>query len=79
VQAERRRTAELRVRLIIGTYKGLPTVDHAGADAGYVSDMVRFPEQHFSAAVLCNRDDTDTIALTRQVADIFLDKDFQSP
>src|SRR5258708_33244354 len=40
--------------LVVGKYKGLPTIDHGGADAGYRSDMTRFPEQHFSAAVLCN-------------------------
>ncbi len=44
--------------LVVGKYKGLPTVDHAGADAGYRSEMIRFPEQHFSAAVLCNSADT---------------------
>ena len=36
--------------LAIGTYRGLPTVGHSGADAGYRSDMARFPEQHFSVA-----------------------------
>jgi CubicO group peptidase (beta-lactamase class C family) len=33
--------------LVIGAYRGLPTVDHGGADAGYRSDFARFPEQHF--------------------------------
>jgi CubicO group peptidase (beta-lactamase class C family) len=60
--------------LVIGTYKGLPTVDHGGADAGYRSDMTRFPNQHFSAAVLCNFADTNPSALARQVADIVLAK-----
>ncbi len=35
--------------LVESKYKGLPTVDHGGADAGYRSDLIRFPEQHFSA------------------------------
>jgi CubicO group peptidase (beta-lactamase class C family) len=65
--------------LVIGTYKGLPTVDHAGADAGYRSEMMRFPEQHFSAAVLCNFADTNPSALVRQVADIVLAKDLKAP
>jgi hypothetical protein len=65
--------------LVIGTYKGLPTVDHGGADAGYRSDMTRFPEQHFSAAVLCNFADANPSALVRQVADIFLAKDLKAP
>jgi CubicO group peptidase (beta-lactamase class C family) len=65
--------------LVIGTYKGLPTVDHAGADAGYRSDMIRFPEQHFSVAVLCNFADTDPSALAHQVADILLARDLKAP
>ena len=58
--------------LVLGKYKGLPTVDHAGGDAGYRSDMTRFPEQHFSVAVLCNSAETDPTGLVRQVADIVL-------
>ena len=65
--------------LVVGKYKGLPTVDHAGGDAGYRSDMTRFPEQHFSAAVLCNAADTNPSALVRQVADILLAKDIKTP
>jgi len=65
--------------LVVGKYKGLPTVDHAGGDAGYRSDMTRFPEQHFSAAVLCNAADTNPPALVRQVADILLAKDLKAP
>ena len=65
--------------LVIGTYKGLPTVDHAGADAGYRSDMIRFPDQHFSVAVLCNFADTDPSALAHQVADILLAGDLKVP
>jgi CubicO group peptidase (beta-lactamase class C family) len=61
--------------LVLGQYKGLPTVDHGGADAGYRSDMTRFPEQHFSVAVLCNSADTDPSALARQVADVVLAKE----
>jgi CubicO group peptidase (beta-lactamase class C family) len=64
--------------LVIGKYKGLPTVDHSGADAGYRSDMERFPDQHFSAAVLCNFADTNPNALVHQVADIVLAKDFKT-
>jgi CubicO group peptidase (beta-lactamase class C family) len=65
--------------LVVGKYKGLPTVDHAGGDAGYRADMTRFPEQHFSAAVLCNAADTNPSALVRQVADILLAKDLKTP
>lgn len=40
--------------LVIGKYRGLVTVDHGGADAGYRADLLRFPDQHFSVACLCN-------------------------
>jgi CubicO group peptidase (beta-lactamase class C family) len=65
--------------LVVSKYKGLPTVDHGGADAGYRSDMARFPEQHFSAAVLCNSADANPTGLVHQVADIFLVKDLKAP
>lgn len=64
--------------LVVGKYKGLPTVDHGGADAGYRSDMTRFPEQHFSVAVLCNSAETDPGALVRRVADIVLAKEIKA-
>jgi CubicO group peptidase (beta-lactamase class C family) len=65
--------------LVIGTYKGLPTVGHGGADAGYRSDMERFPEQHFSVAVLCNFANTNPSALVDQVADMVLAKELKAP
>jgi len=64
--------------LVIGKYRGLPTVDHGGADAGYRSDMIRFPEQHFTAACLCNRADGNPSKLALQVAEIYLAKDMTS-
>ena len=64
--------------LSIGTYRGLPTVDHSGGDAGYRSDMTRFPDQHFSASVLCNFADTNPADLVRKVADIVLAKDLKA-
>jgi hypothetical protein len=61
--------------LVHGTYRGLKTVEHAGSDAGYRSDMIRFPEQHLSVAVLCNSADTNPNRLTQQVADVVLAKE----
>src|SRR5580765_2413087 len=63
--------------LVLEKYRGLDTVDHAGGDAGYRSDMTRFPGQHFSAAVLCNSADTHPTGLVRKVADIYLAKDLK--
>ncbi len=62
-----------------GKYRGLPTVDHGGADAGYRADLLRFPEQHFSVACLCNQADTNPSELTRKVADIYLAEQLKEP
>ncbi len=58
--------------LDIGTYRGMATVDHGGADAGYRSDMIRFPDQHFSVACLCNLASANPSDLARKVAEIYL-------
>jgi CubicO group peptidase (beta-lactamase class C family) len=72
-------TLDYAFGLVVGKYKGLNTVDHAGGDAGYRSDMTRFPDQHFSVAVLCNSADTDPTSLVRKVADIYLAQDLKEP
>jgi len=72
-------TLDYAFGLVVGKYKGVPTVDHGGADAGYRSDMTRFPDQHFSVAVLCNYSETNPSSLARSVADIYLAKDLKAP
>ena len=62
-----------------GKYRGLPTIDHGGADAGYRADLLRFPEQHFSVACLCNQAETNPSDLTRKVADIYLAGQLKEP
>jgi len=59
--------------LIVATYRGLPIVEHGGREAGYRAHLIRFPEQRFSVACLCN---TTTLPaeLVRRVADIYLTK-----
>jgi hypothetical protein len=63
--------------LVVGKYRGLNTVDHGGADAGYRSDMIRFPDQHFTVACLCNLGPADPSDLARKVAEIYLGSDMQ--
>jgi CubicO group peptidase (beta-lactamase class C family) len=58
--------------LVIGEYRGLKTVEHAGADAGFRSEILRFPDAHFSVVVLCNAGEADPTNLARKTADIFL-------
>jgi CubicO group peptidase (beta-lactamase class C family) len=62
-----------------GKYRGLHIVDHGGADAGYRADLLRFPEEHFSVACLCNKGEINPGELTRKVADIYLAEKFTEP
>jgi len=65
--------------LTLSKYRGLPIVDHGGADAGYRADLLRFPEQHFSVACLCNLAETNPSNLARKVADVYLATDLKDP
>ena len=58
--------------LVIGSYRGLKTVEHGGGDAGFRTELLRFPDQHFSVIALCNAAEANPGSLARQVADIFL-------
>jgi len=58
--------------LFIGEYRGLRTVRHGGAWAGYRAELLRFPEQRTSVACLCNRSDANPSAFADQVADVLL-------
>lgn len=58
--------------LMLGAYRGLPTVSHGGAWVGFRTYALRFPEQAFAVFVLCNSASADPAALSRRVADLFL-------
>jgi CubicO group peptidase (beta-lactamase class C family) len=58
--------------LSLGTYRGLRTEGHGGADAGYRSDFLRFPDQSLSVAVLCNYPSANPGRRSRQVAEAYL-------
>jgi CubicO group peptidase (beta-lactamase class C family) len=58
--------------LSVGRYRGLRTEGHGGADAGYRSNFVRFPDQNLSVAVLCNFPSADPGGRARQVAAAYL-------
>jgi CubicO group peptidase (beta-lactamase class C family) len=64
--------------LVLGTYRGLPTVEHSGGDAGYRSNIIRFPRQHFSVVTLCNTPAPPWM-LNLKIADLYLAADFKSP
>ena len=58
--------------LVAGSYRGARTVGHAGSDAGYRADVVRFPDQRLAIAALCNLGTIRPGVLTRKVAEIVL-------
>jgi len=62
--------------LSVGTYRGLKTIGHDGADAGFRSSTLRFPEQHLGIVVLSNQADFDPNGLAHQLADLFLEGKF---
>ena len=55
-----------------GTYRGLATIGHGGSDAGYRSAFLRFPEQRFGVASLCNIASANPTRLVQRVADVYL-------
>jgi CubicO group peptidase (beta-lactamase class C family) len=66
------KTLDYAKGLFIADYRGLHTVRHGGAWGGYRAELLRFPDQHFSVACLCNRGDANTSKLTHDVADVYL-------
>jgi CubicO group peptidase (beta-lactamase class C family) len=58
--------------LMIGTYRGLPTVRHGGSWAGYRAELLRFPTANTSVACLCNLGNANPSALGDGVADVVL-------
>jgi hypothetical protein len=61
--------------LEIDEYRGLKTVYHDGGDAGFRSEILRFPEAHFSVITLCNASDAGGLA--HQVSEILLSSRMQ--
>jgi CubicO group peptidase (beta-lactamase class C family) len=58
--------------LFVQEYRGLHTVSHGGSWGGYRAELLRFPNQHFSVACLCNVGNAGPTRRAHQVADIYL-------
>lgn len=56
----------------IGKYKGLKSISHDGADAGYRTSLWRFPDQKFSVNVLSNYASFNPTGMALRIADIYL-------
>jgi len=59
--------------LTTGQYRSLRTVGHGGADAGFRSQILWFPDQRFGVVVLSNLGSFSPRTIARQVADIYLE------
>jgi CubicO group peptidase (beta-lactamase class C family) len=65
------KTSSYGLGLSNGEYRGVPTVEHSGGDHGVATKVVRFPNQHFAVAVLCNEDSVIVGGMARVNPDIF--------
>lgn len=59
---------------IVSEYKGRRVVSHGGAEAGYRSEILRFPDQRVSIIVLTNDGSLNADEKGYRIADIYLDK-----
>lgn len=58
--------------LMPGKYRGLEIVEHGGAFIGFRAQLLRFPSEHLSVALLCNDYTAQPEAMARKVADLYL-------
>ncbi len=60
-------------------YRGLPIVEHGGADAGYRAHYLRFPDERLAVICLCNLSTMMPRNLVLAVADLILADRFTEP
>ncbi len=58
--------------LSVGSYRGAKLVEHTGGTGGYRAALYRFPDQHTSFAMMCNRSTVNTAQLSLRMADVVL-------
>ena len=62
--------------VVIGDYKGLKTVSHGGADAGFRSHVVWFPDKEVGIVVLTNLATAGPSGRAYKIADLLFEKEF---
>jgi hypothetical protein len=55
-----------------GEYRNKAVLSHSGGFLGFRTEMMRFPDDRFTAIVLCNLGGTNPSSLSRSLADIWL-------
>jgi CubicO group peptidase (beta-lactamase class C family) len=73
------KTLDYAKGLFVGNYRGLRFVDHGGSWGGYRAQLLRFPEQHFSVACLCNLGSANPEKRAYEIADVFLAGEMKEP
>ena len=63
----------------VGSYRGVRLVEHTGSTGGYRAAIFRFPDQHTSFALLCNRSTANTTQLGMRMADAVLGASLGAP
>ena len=58
--------------LSVQQYRGTRAIGHGGADAGYRSYVVRFPEHRLALAIACNTAAANSGLLANRLADLYL-------
>jgi hypothetical protein len=58
--------------IALDAYRGLKTVSHGGADAGYRSDVIWFPEQQLGVVVLSNLGSFNPDRMAKLVAEVYI-------
>jgi CubicO group peptidase (beta-lactamase class C family) len=57
---------------VIDKFKGLKLIAHSGADAGYRTALMRFPDEKFSVNILSNLASFNPSGMAAAIADIYL-------
>jgi len=65
--------------LTLGEYRGLRTVEHGGSLMGFRAELLRFPDQHLTVAILCNLASIAPAGLAQRVADLYLSDRMTAP
>lgn len=58
--------------MVHSVQRGQPALEHGGAYGGYRTHLLRFPEQRFAVAVLCNTTTAPAAQLSQRVAAVYL-------
>jgi len=66
-------TAPYGLGLSVGSYRGLRTIGHGGADAGFRTNLLFFPDEGMGVVVFGNASSFNAGGLAREVARVFLE------